>query len=66
MSHPTTTSPGSCADRGSFFEEFFAQTADMDASARAAFLQSPPAGAPDIEKAHEVWAGARVLGFCFS
>ena len=46
-----------CTDRGSFFEEFLQQTADMDASARAAFLESPPAGAPDIERAHEVGGG---------
>ena len=44
------------ADRGSFFEDFFQQTGGMDPVARAAFLESPPAGAPDIEKAHEVWA----------
>ena len=41
-------------DRGSFMENFFGKTGGMTAAERGDYLENPPAGAPDIDDAHEV------------
>ena len=46
-----------CADKGSFLEDFFGKTSEMGAGERGAYLETPPAGAPDIDEAHEVTRG---------
>ena len=47
----------SCADKGSFLDDFFSKTADMAPQERGTYLENPPQGAPDIDKAHEVPVG---------
>lgn len=42
------------AGDGSFLQQFFQATADMDAAQRGAYLEHPPEGAPDIDDAHHV------------
>ena len=42
------------ADKGSFLEDFFGKTSEMSPGERGAYLENPPAGAPDIDEAHEV------------
>lgn len=43
-----------CAADGSFLRSFLADSANMDPDERGRFLEEPPEGAPDIDKAHEV------------
>lgn len=43
-------------DRGSFMENFFGKTGGMTAAERGNYLENPPAGAPDIDDAHEAAA----------
>ena len=39
---------------GSFLQNFLADTATMNPDERGRFLEEPPEGGPDIDKAHEV------------
>ena len=43
-----------CAADGSFLRSFLADSADMNPDERGHFLEEPPEGGPDIDKAHEV------------
>ena len=40
--------------QNSFFQQFFEATQGMNPTARGAFLEEPPEGAPDIEEVHHV------------
>ena len=42
------------AAEGSFLKSFLADSASMNPDERGHFLEQPPEGAPDIDKAHEV------------
>lgn len=42
------------AAQGSFLNSFLTDSASMDPEQRGRFLEEPPEGAPDIDKAHEV------------
>lgn len=42
------------AAQGSFLNSFLTNSASMDPEQRGRFLEEPPEGAPDIDKAHEV------------
>ena len=42
------------AAQGSFLNSFLTDSASMDPEQRGRFLEEPPQGAPDIDKAHEV------------
>jgi len=39
---------------GSFLQRFLAATADLTPEQRGKYLEEPPAGAPDIDEAHQV------------
>ena len=43
-----------CAADGSFLRSFLADSANMNPDERGHFLEEPPEGGPDIDKAHEV------------
>ena len=49
-----TTNHCVIAAQGSFLQSFLADSANMGPDERGHFLEEPPEGAPDIDKAHEV------------
>lgn len=53
------TSSSGCAADGSFLRSFLTESANMNPDERGRFLEEPPEGAPDIDKAHEVTSPPR-------